>query len=492
MKKRRHKRKKNGLSFFSRYLRRFKKFSFKKIKYKNSFLKPNTLDNFGNYFYKIFLFNVLLKNILNNFDNSLKKKINLNKQILIIFCTNVFFKKYINLFWLNQNKFINISKKYKFEVNIKNVEIKILKKLELINSKTIIFKKIVNFKKIYYFFPKKTSLLIFFYIFKQIKNNLVNFKKFLIFFYMFLKYKKKEKFVLKKKFKKSEINLFKNNTTNITKKTTQYFFKNFANLDLIFSSINFKHNIGNYKTFFFSNLKLLLRDNTQILSDFFETKEIKKKYLNKFAKLNTPILEFLNPKIKMSIVNMYSSSKYYDVSKFAFNYIVNFFENFLLSKIVLSITSNDKEKKVFFKNRNLISISRSLYFYKNRIGKGLFLEEMIELLLISFIKKDITIFKNWFRIIMEKLHFKKHKKLLYLLKYMFLKFLWKYFIILGCLGFKLSVSGKIGVSGNSKTRTWILKWGAFSLTKKSIKLDYIQDVIRTNTGVLGFNFFLTY
>lgn len=62
----------------------------------------------------------------------------------------------------------------------------------------------------------------------------------------------------------------------------------------------------------------------------------------------------------------------------------------------------------------------------------------------------------------------------------------------GCLGFKLYISGKIGVAGNSKTRTAIVNWGRFSLTNKSLKLDLLQNIIRTNTGAMGLTLALTY
>jgi hypothetical protein len=61
-----------------------------------------------------------------------------------------------------------------------------------------------------------------------------------------------------------------------------------------------------------------------------------------------------------------------------------------------------------------------------------------------------------------------------------------------CLGLFIRVKGKIGVGGNSKKRKFVYKLGSFSFTKKNQKLAYSKDSIRTYSGVLGMEIYLTY
>jgi len=59
-------------------------------------------------------------------------------------------------------------------------------------------------------------------------------------------------------------------------------------------------------------------------------------------------------------------------------------------------------------------------------------------------------------------------------------------------GFRFEISGKISVTGNSKTRKKIINYGSYSLTNKSLKINYTQYTIRTSTGVLEIKTYITY
>lgn len=52
-------------------------------------------------------------------------------------------------------------------------------------------------------------------------------------------------------------------------------------------------------------------------------------------------------------------------------------------------------------------------------------------------------------------------------------------------GIKMKISGKISVSGNSRTRTMHFKCGIVSNSNMKTKVDYGFTIIRTNTGCLG-------
>ena len=120
------------------------------------------------------------------------------------------------------------------------------------------------------------------------------------------------------------------------------------------------------------------------------------------------------------------------------------------------------------------------------------LKFFIKLLLVGLFTKDVVLLKNFIKYILENIHFKKHKSFLYNLKiviYLIFKLLLKF---LNILGIYIKIKGKIGVGGNLKKRKFSLKLGKFSFTKKNQKLNYLKDSIRTYSGVLGFEIYLTY
>jgi ribosomal protein S3 len=61
-----------------------------------------------------------------------------------------------------------------------------------------------------------------------------------------------------------------------------------------------------------------------------------------------------------------------------------------------------------------------------------------------------------------------------------------YFHTLNFKGFKLQLKGKIGVSGNARTRTLFYQIGQTSHATMDNKMDYTFTLINTFTGVLGF------
>ena len=85
-----------------------------------------------------------------------------------------------------------------------------------------------------------------------------------------------------------------------------------------------------------------------------------------------------------------------------------------------------------------------------------------------------------------------YKKFLYNLRVLFKSVIHVFFYKFKCLGLYIKIKGKIGVGGSSKTKKFLFKLGSFSFTKKAQKLVYVKDSIRTYSGVLGFESYLTY
>jgi hypothetical protein len=73
-----------------------------------------------------------------------------------------------------------------------------------------------------------------------------------------------------------------------------------------------------------------------------------------------------------------------------------------------------------------------------------------------------------------------------------LKIVFPYFSLFQVIGFNLTVKGKIGLGGNSKTKTYIIKTGSYRRTSKKLKLFNTKTSVKTLSGVLGLDFFLTF
>lgn len=60
------------------------------------------------------------------------------------------------------------------------------------------------------------------------------------------------------------------------------------------------------------------------------------------------------------------------------------------------------------------------------------------------------------------------------------------------LGLSIFIKGKLGVTGNKRTRTFKLNYGPNSSTNKTSKTLVDYFTVRTNTGVVGFTLSITY
>lgn len=117
-------------------------------------------------------------------------------------------------------------------------------------------------------------------------------------------------------------------------------------------------------------------------------------FFKKLKKTNVPVLDYHLPQIKQRAINLFASKSFFDVTKFIQQYVLNFLEYFLKYNVVFSIASNDKDKKLFFAGEDLLLILKLVQPYHMKVGKGLFLSEMIDVILIAFSKKDLNVFKN--------------------------------------------------------------------------------------------------
>ena len=175
---------------------------------------------------------------------------------------------------------------------------------------------------------------------------------------------------------------------------------------------------------------------------------------------------------------------------FFYIFLVNFAEKLLKSRVCFSLKNASLLINKFTIFIPWIS-GRASYKFK-KFNRFFFFEEFLEVLCVSFFKKDIKFFEAWFVRFFIKIHFKLHKSFLFL----FNKFLAEFFYIFKSFffikGFKLDVRGKVSVAGNSKKRHFLIKYGEISFSKKSSRLSYTQSIVPTSTGVLGVELLLVY
>ena len=205
-------------------------------------------------------------------------------------------------------------------------------------------------------------------------------------------------------------------------------------------------------------------------------------YMNKFT------FAYLPKKVMLSKIKNMNLNKSVKSSLLYVYYICGFLEFFLKSKIWFKISSK------LFLNKRIVSLMVSSC-NKNMsaqrfIGKELFLLEMYQILWIAVQNRSLEFFAGWLKTIMEKIHFRKHKKIVKLIASTLKKNKKLYFDWTNSLGFAFDIRGKLGVTGNSKKRHYAFTIGKVSLTTKKYPLHYYFNTVRTDTGVLGLSYFL--
>jgi hypothetical protein len=336
----------------------------------------------------------------------------------------------------------------------KNFSFKNLNKIFFFKSFFINFFVDFSLKNILFFKKKKIQYTLKFYFFKKIFI--------FILFSFFLNIVKNH----------SKINLFKSKFS-LNKLCNSFFF---FNKSFIFLNSSIFHSILNVfsNSFFF------------FLYKFF----IKFKFKKKDYGSTTPFYLFSNSLKKKIFFNVESkiSNQFLYLNKF----FLFFFENFFKSKIFFKIKFFKKiynfiEKKL--KNYNFYS---KFNWAQLKIGKGFFLKEMLKIFWISFFIKDPKFLLNWISKTMNRIYFKNHKKFLIVFKAVASRFFYFFFKDLNFKGFFFDIRGKVGVTGNAKKRHFSIKLGRFSHSRKSLRLNMFQNLVKTKTGVLGLTLVISF
>ena len=284
------------------------------------------------------------------------------------------------------------------------------------------------------------------------------------------------------------------------------FIKSFSSLYFIWNFI-----------FFLPSLNFLLLNNTVGLGSNFLTFS---KKLNSFLKKNIIFYSSFNVIPVNSLTNSINYKIEYLRLKTKLLYLI---EDSIYNDILIrTVESIVRQKVQVLINRDIINQLTS----KEWIHIELFKKRI---LLLSFnihpflntrvLQNKILLFKNmqnnfWNEIILMVFIFYKSRDTMILLSFLYYRmqrvsmfthknFLKKIFLVLRLIfptanrlfkvqGLKLRISGKISVTGNSRTRTMLFKQGLTSYSNMNIKSDYSFNIIRTETGCLGLSVWIFY
>ena len=145
-------------------------------------------------------------------------------------------------------------------------------------------------------------------------------------------------------------------------------------------------------------------------------------------------------------------------------FLLNFVEIFFKEKIIFNLKKGNNKlilKQISFRKFTTKYFKRNLKVTKQIIG----------VLYYSFLLKDATLFVNFFKIILERINLKLHKKVFLGLRKLIKDLFKPLFLYLGVLGIFFNIKGKIGVSGSAKKRRYFFFFGKHSITTKTLKVD---------------------
>lgn len=209
--------------------------------------------------------------------------------------------------------------------------------------------------------------------------------------------------------------------------------------------------------------------NINKYNNFFPMFAVKRKYFLRYYKPNTKL----------------STPTY---SSYFLYYYLFFLENLCNQKIWFKVNASFCVPTLVkqYINSSLFSKNKSRLGF----GKGFFIKEMYEILWLSIAYRDLSLYSSWFKKSMERLHYKKHRRMI--------KFLYDtirnnqkvYLHFSNIKGISCDVRGKLGATGNAKKRHLAFTVGKISITEKKSPLYCYSNIIKTPTGVLGFTFLL--
>jgi hypothetical protein len=124
--------------------------------------------------------------------------------------------------------------------------------------------------------------------------------------------------------------------------------------------------------------------------------------------------------------------------------------------------------------------------YQRLLGHRIFVTEAMKIFHLAFRFKDPTFLTNWIKAMMYRTSFWKYRVFFRFIKHVMKSLFLVYFPVLDMKGFRLKISGKISVGGNSRTRTILYRIGETSHATVNNRALSEFTTIESFTGVMGF------
>lgn len=337
------------------------------------------------------------------------------------------------------------------------------------------------FKNMYFLTPQTSKLF---------KNKLIRRK-------WFKPYKKKFKqarLIPMRKKKKLILSFSKHFLTKPLNEELKNYFKFFFNLENQFFKKNWfvsaqllNNNLEN-----FENINCIFENDVGIST---KTNPLKNQFSNSLTLSNYNPVFFLPNTYKNTLFEKTHRLVTKLNTKYLQNYLNNFVSDWIRLRSLVIVQNNLSLKNfVFVDSLDIVITELIAYFIRLnvRFFKRFPIAEFVEFFVFSSFKKDLTYFKNFFKSFVEETNARSHKKIFSAFDFMLKKFLYKTMSWTRTKGIKFEIAGKISVTGNAKKRRKIVKLGNYSLTNKQLKIDFLNSIINTPTGVLGYKIFITW
>lgn len=303
-----------------------------------------------------------------------------------------------------------------------------------------------------------------------------------------------------------------------------YYKKNIIFLQTVFSNLNSFSNINSfyflYKTFFFLPIYTIIKTSLSSSNFFFNNmfniikklkikNEVVLKYLNirdiENTNLNLSILKKINilkkrrtarmtRRLFSNILIRFSESLFKESACFIFDFNpYRNLSNYEWSMLEVFMRRLAKDRRMYWKlnTRNLQKF-RKLKKRMKRKGDVIYWKELISCCFLCLKLRDATFFLNYLVKKSNRMSLYRHRfffsRIFNIFKTMFFDLGPFYNLV----GLKIQITGKISVTGNSRTRTMIFKHGVTNYSNLSCKCDSSFNIVRTNTGCLGVQFYIFY
>lgn len=149
----------------------------------------------------------------------------------------------------------------------------------------------------------------------------------------------------------------------------------------------------------------------------------------------------------------------------------------------------------FLNSLELIQLSNSylkLVRTSAQFSTIFFLAEFLDLFYMFFKVKDSTLLVDYIQRIVDSLSIWDHKKFFIFIFNVFREHFYPIFKYLNVVGLKITIRGKVSVTGNSRKRSLKLLLGETSINPRYNAVNYTNKILNTNTGVLGIQIWLVY